>query len=169
MKILKTLGFLIAFYVFIVVGFESLLGYFQPANEQTLSLTVTEDNGNLHQRVLSRIEHKGKLYVAVNHWPRAWYQTLQEEPGVTVAFNDVSYPATAVVVSDSVEFSSVESSHPLGLGFRILTGFPPRHFVRLDGLAVPVPDAPAPTVEGITESLDQLDVPEAAEYQGTSD
>ncbi|MFT7221587.1 MAG: putative pyridoxamine 5'-phosphate oxidase family protein, partial [Candidatus Azotimanducaceae bacterium] len=99
MKILKILGSLIAVYVFVVVGFESLLGYFQPANEQTLALIVTEDDGNPHQRVLSRIEHEGKLYVAVNHWPRAWYRALQEEPGVTVAFNDASYSATAVVVS----------------------------------------------------------------------
>lgn len=160
MKILKILGFLIAFYVFVVVSFESLLGYFQPANEQTLALTVTEDDGNPHQRVLSRIEHEGKLYVAVNHWPRSWYQTLQEEPGVTVAFNNVSYTATAVAVSDSAELSSIETSHPLGIGFRILTGFPPRHFVRLDGLAVPVPDAAA---GGVTEPMGQLDDLKAAE------
>ena len=45
---------------------------------------------------------------------------------------------TAVPVSGE-ERNRVEADYPAGLVFRILTGFPPRHFLRLD------PQAPADT------------------------
>lgn len=133
MKVLKIIGALIAVYVVIIIAFESMLGYVQPANEQTLALTVMDD-GQPHQRVLSRIEHEDQLYVAVNHWPRAWFHALQEDPAVVVAYGDIDIKATATVVTDEVELASVSAARPLGIGFRILTGFPPRHFVRLDPL-----------------------------------
>ena len=132
MKALKVIGALVAVYLVVIIAFESMLGYTQPANEHTLMLTVSDDDGQPHQRVLARIEHEDQLYVAVNHWPRAWFHALQKNPSVTVEYADISMAATAIVITDQTELASVDAARPLGIGFRILTGFPPRHFVRLD-------------------------------------
>lgn len=131
MKVLKFLGGLCLVYVLLVVVFESLLGYFQPANEQTLSLATTNASGATSNRVLSVIDLDGKLYVAVNHWPRNWYNNLRERPAVQVTRAGATADYIAQVVTGS-EREAVDQARPLGLGFRLLTGFPPRHFVRLD-------------------------------------
>ena len=129
---IKYLSITLAVYVGLVVLFESLIGYFQPQNAATLSLTVYESETQPHERVLSRIEHKDNLYVAVNHWPRAWFYTLKENPAVRVAFGERDFAATARVVEDPAEIASIEADRPLTWWFKLLTGFPPRYFVRLE-------------------------------------
>ncbi|MYB36902.1 MAG: hypothetical protein F4Y26_05835 [Gammaproteobacteria bacterium] len=73
MRVVKILGIVALVYVLLVTVFESLLGYFQPQGPGTLVITTTDADGNPHDRVLSELESDGKAYVAVNHWPRAWY------------------------------------------------------------------------------------------------
>ena len=80
MKALKILGILLLVYVLIVVLFESLLGYFQPQAPGTLVITTTDDAGATHDRVVSGLDSDGKFYVAVNHWPRAWYGHVKANP-----------------------------------------------------------------------------------------
>ena len=128
----KFVGITLAVYIGLVVLFESLIGYFQPQNAATLSLTVYEQNAQPHVRVLSRIEHNDQIYVAVNHWPRSWFHTLQENPSVHVAYGDREFAATARVVEDSAEVSMIEADRPLPWWFKMLTGYPPRYFVRMD-------------------------------------
>ncbi|MEM8501211.1 MAG: hypothetical protein AAF542_24565 [Pseudomonadota bacterium] len=128
----KYLGITLVVYVGVVILFESLIGYFQPQNQATLALTVFESNNQPHVRVLSRIEHQDSLYVAVNHWPRAWFHALQENPSVRVAFADQDFAATARVVNDPSEITSIETDRPLTWWFKLLTGYPPRYFVRLE-------------------------------------
>jgi hypothetical protein len=81
-------------------------------------------------RVLVRIEHEGELFVAVNHWPRQWYGRLLDNDQVRVRFEDVDAGYTASKVPEA-EQAALDTARPLGLGFRVLTGFPPRYFVRL--------------------------------------
>lgn len=130
MKALKIIAILLGIYVSIVVLFESLLGYYQPAGQQTLTIT-TSDAGGSHQRVLARIESNGTLYVAANHWPRQWYHRALENPGVSITFEGQTNNYTAVPVEDE-EHDRVNGEHALVLPFRILTGFPPRYLLRLD-------------------------------------
>ena len=132
MKIVKWIGITLAVYVGIVVLFESLIGYFQPTSEATLSLTVYEQSGEPHVRVLSRIEHSDNLYVAVNHWPRSWFSSLQKNPNIRVAFGERDFAGTAVVVDDPAEYARIDADRSLPFWFRLLTGFPPRYFVRLE-------------------------------------
>ena len=126
----KILIGLLALYVLIVVGFESMLGYTQPENQGTLVIT-TFDEGEPHDRVVSRILIDDELYVAVNHWPRLWYWQLLDEPVVRIRYGDVDGMFRAVPVEGQRAFERVEQARPLSLQFRILTGFPPRHFVQL--------------------------------------
>ena len=126
----KILIGLLALYVLIVVGFESMLGYTQPENQGTLVIT-TFDEGEPHDRVVSRIHIDDELYVAVNHRPRLWYWQLLDEPVVRIRYGDVDGMFRAVPVEGQRAFERVEQARPLSLQFRILTGFPPRHFVQL--------------------------------------
>ncbi|HIE83714.1 MAG TPA: DUF385 domain-containing protein [Dehalococcoidia bacterium] len=131
MKAVKIIGILVLVYVGVVVIFESLLGYYQPANEQTLVITTANADGISSDRVLARIESEGNLYVAVNHWPRAWYYKALDNPQVQITIDEEKKDYLAVPV-EGAEIEQVDNARPLGIGFRILTGFPPRHFVRLD-------------------------------------
>ena len=117
-------------YVLVVVGFESMLGYTQPENQGTLVIT-TFDDGEPHDRVVSRIHIDDELYVAVNHWPRLWYWQLLDEPVVRIRYGDTDDLFRAIPVEEDQAIQRVDDARPLSLQFRILTGFPPRHFLQL--------------------------------------
>ncbi len=131
MKALKIVAIVVLGYVGIVVAFESLLGYFQPTAGSTLVITTLEGDGTPHDRVVSRLESDGQLYVAANHWPRAWYNRALENPEVQVTLGGEKGEYRAVPIT-GVEHDRVDGENSLGVVFRILTGFPPRYFVRLD-------------------------------------
>ena len=131
MPALKRIALLVLIYIGIIATFESLLGYFQPAGQSTLVITTADEDGTRHDRVLARLQSNGQLFVAVNHWPRAWYGRALENPSVQVAVNGVTGAYMAVPASDE-EHDRVNREHSLGVVFRILTGFPPRYFLRLD-------------------------------------
>ncbi len=138
MKVIKIIAILLLVYVGIVVVFESLLGYFQPAGQSTLVISTTDEDGTANDRVLARLESNGQLYVAANHWPRAWYSQALDNPNVRVSLEGEMAAYLAVPVTDE-EHNRVDSEHGLGLVIRILTGFPPRYFVRLDPLQASQP------------------------------
>lgn len=131
MKAFKWIVVVFVIYVGIVAAFESLIGVFQPANEGTLVLTTYEPDGTAYDRVLSRVEADGKLYVSVNHWPRAWYSRALANPEVRVTLGEETANYTAVPV-DGAEYDRLAEAKPHSVVFRLLTGFPPRYFVRLD-------------------------------------
>lgn len=136
MKVLRIVAIVFVVYAGIVAAFESMIGYFQPASGSTLVITTFEADGTAHERVVSRLESGGQLYVAANHWPRAWYERALENPQVQVALGadadaDESGAYRAVPVQGA-ERERVDADNPLGVVFRILTGFPPRHFLRLE-------------------------------------
>ena len=130
MKILKIIAVLVVVYIGIVVLFESLLGYSQPAGGSTLVITTSDAEG-AHDRVLSRLDSDDKLYVAVNHWPRSWYRQTQENPEVQITIDEEPGDYLAVPVSDE-EHDRLQDEHPRGAVGTLLMGFAPRYFVRLD-------------------------------------
>ncbi len=131
MKTLKIVAIVVLVYVGIVVAFESLIGVFQPADASTLVITTFDGDGTAHDRVVSRLESGGQLYVATNHWPRAWYKRVLVNPEVQVTLDaePVDYRAIPIAGADH---DRVDAEHSLPFVFRILTGFPPRYIVRLD-------------------------------------
>jgi len=139
MKFVKPIAILLVAYLGIIVLFESLLGYFQPANQSTLVITTLDRDGTASDRVVARLQSNGQLYVAANHWPRAWYKQVLKNPNVQVALDAQKAPYLAVPV-EGEEKQRVNADNSLGVVFRILTGFPPRHFVRLDPIPGRTPD-----------------------------
>jgi len=131
MKAFKIVAAGVLVYLGIVVAFESLIGYFQPRAGSTLVITTFDADGTAHDRVVSRLESGGQLYVAANHWPRAWYHRALENPDVIVTQDGEKGDYRAVPVT-GVEHDRVDRENGLGVVFRILTGFPPRYFLRLD-------------------------------------
>ncbi len=130
-KAVKLIAILFLGYVGMVVAFESLLGIFQPTSQSTLVITTTDEDGATNDRVLARLESNGQLFVAANHWPRAWYKQALENPSVQVAMDGEKGAYLAIPVTDE-EHDRVDSENRHGIAFRILTGFPPRYFIRLD-------------------------------------
>lgn len=131
MKALRILAIAAVVYAGIVAAFESLIGVLQPESGAVLVITTFDDAGTPHDRVVSKLDVDSKLYVATNHWPRAWYRRALAKPDVeaTIAGQKAAYTAVPVT---GPEHDQVNGSHPLPLFFRILTGFPPRYFLRLD-------------------------------------
>ena len=131
MKAVKVIGILFLVYVGIVVAFESLIGYFQPKDANTMVITTQDASGNSKERVVARLDSDGKLYVAANHWPRRWYNEVLAHPQVQIASQGKTLPYIAVPVTGD-EFNRVNAQHNLGIVVLVLTGFPPRRLVRLD-------------------------------------
>ena len=73
-RIIATLGFCIL--ASAITGCMTAFAAFQPENigGSTIVITTVDAEGNSHERVLSPIEDDGTLFVAANHWPRAWYR-----------------------------------------------------------------------------------------------
>jgi hypothetical protein len=133
MKIAKWIAIVLLVYVAIVATFESLIGFFQPADQTTLVISVVDENGESGDRVLARLESDDQLYVAVNHWPRAWYKKALADPDVYVTLDGEKGAYLAIpVVAGGGEHERVDGDNRLPGFFRILTGFPPRYFLRLE-------------------------------------
>ncbi len=131
MKAVKRIVISLVVYIGIVFTFESLIGFFQPADESSLVITTTAEDGTSNDRVLSRLESNGLLYVAANHWPRAWYKQALKNANVQATVDGVKKNYLAVPVTGE-EHDRVDADNSLGVPFRLLTGFPPRYFFRLD-------------------------------------
>ena len=73
------------------------------------------------------------VYVAANHWPRAWYHRLLANPDVRVTIEGATGNYRAVeVASGGEEHVRVANDNPVPGWFRFVTGFPPRYFIRLE-------------------------------------
>jgi hypothetical protein len=130
-KGIKLVLILLAVYVGIVVLFEFSLGFFQPESGNTIVIETFDAEGNGYTRVVSLLTSASNEYVAVNHWPRAWYRRLEEKPRIGVTRDGGQTIFGARMVSGA-EHDRVQADNPTPFAFRFLTGFPPRYFVRLD-------------------------------------
>lgn len=111
----------------------AIVATFQPENVggETIVLATTDADGQSHERVLSPIDYDGRLFVAANHWPRAWYHRALENPEVSVTRNGETADYRAVAVSqEQRERLLDESGFPM-IAY-VFTGFAPRQFLRLD-------------------------------------
>lgn len=114
-------------------GCITALVVFQPENigVETIVITTTGTDGKSYERVLSPLDHDGRLYVSANHWPRAWYHRALENPDVSVTRRGEITDYRAIPVSEEERRRLLdESGFPL-VGY-VFTGFAPRQFLRLD-------------------------------------
>jgi hypothetical protein len=131
MKAMKIIAIVLLVYLGIVVAFETSIGILQPSSGATLVITTFDAGGAPHERVVSRLESDGHLYVAANHWPRAWYKRALANPDVQATVDGQKRDYRAVPVTGA-EHDRADGAHSLPFVFRIVTGFPPRYLLRLD-------------------------------------
>ncbi|MEE2665174.1 MAG: nitroreductase/quinone reductase family protein, partial [Myxococcota bacterium] len=114
-------------------GCMTAFAAFQPENlgGPTIVLSTTSADGTPRERVLSPIDDDGQLFVAANHWPRAWYHRALENLNVRVTRDGETSDYHAVPVSEQERERLLdESGFPLAA--YVFTGFAPRQFLRLD-------------------------------------
>ena len=131
MKILKIVVIVALIYAGIVTAFESMIGIMQPTPGGTLVITTVDSSGAAHDRVVSRLDSGGKLYVSANHWPRAWYRQALANPDVEATIDGAKRAYRAVPI-EGEEADRIDAEHPHPAWFRFMTGYPPRKIVRLD-------------------------------------
>jgi len=130
MKFAKWVAIALFGYVGLVVAFECFLALVQPPGPNTMVIVTTDSGGAENARVVSKLESGGDLYVAANHWPRAWYEEALSNSAVKVRTDGEDRAYTAVPVTGA-DRDRLNQENPLGF-IRFLTGFPPRAFLRLD-------------------------------------
>ncbi len=138
MDAVKWLGIVVGAYAGLVVAFECFvvtMGHRQAARgiqpgEDWLVITTTDADGS-NDTVVAGVESGGHLYVAANHWPRSWYNRVVKNPDVDVirAGERMSYRAVPVTGDERVR---IALDYKLPWAIRLLTGFPPRSFLRLN-------------------------------------
>ena len=120
-------------YVGNVIYFEARLGYLQPQGSTSLVLATFNDDNERHERVLRLEQIDGNNYIAVNHWPRAWYGNALDNPNVEVKMpGQEAFLAYVAVPLQGEELERISEIYSFGFEFRFRTGFPPRRFLRLD-------------------------------------
>jgi len=141
MKFVKYAAVAVVSYVALVVAFEAFLGLAQPRFEKenpgdwdaTIVITTTDADGATQGRVVTPMVSDGRLFVSANHWPRSWYNRVLANPQVQVTNKGEAKDFLAVpIAAGGEEHDRLQREHPHSVFFRLLTGFPPRRFVRLD-------------------------------------
>ncbi|MCH8891118.1 MAG: nitroreductase family deazaflavin-dependent oxidoreductase [Myxococcales bacterium] len=114
----------------IVIGLLAGSGLLQPTEIglPVLVLTTTTGDGTSKDRVLARMESHGQLFVSANHWPRAWYHRALANPKVQVTMDGEKADYLAVPATEE----EIDRIDDFPIVMRVLAGFPPRGFLRLD-------------------------------------
>jgi hypothetical protein len=135
-RVAKAVGFGLLGYLALVVVFETVLGVLQPETGDTIVITTTDANGVTSDRVLGRDFAGGQHYASVNHWPRAWYHNALANPRVQVTIDGKTADYVAVPV-DEEEHERVAAEIGNGFLFKLMVGFAPQRFLRLDPVEAP--------------------------------
>ena len=130
-RIIATLGLCIL--AATVTGCMTAFAAFQPENigGSTIVISTTDAEGNSHERVVTPIDEDGTLFVAANHWPRAWYRRALANPDVSVTRDGETQKYRAVPVSEPERERLLDESGFPAVVY-LFTGFAPRQFLRLD-------------------------------------
>ena len=114
-------------------GCMTAFSAFQPENlgGETIVITTTDADGEPHDRVVTPLDVDGRLFVAANHWPRAWYRRALEHPDVRVTRGGETTAYRAVPVGEEERERLLEEPGFPWLAY-VFTGFAPREFLRLD-------------------------------------
>lgn len=119
--------------VVLPTGCMTAVAAFQPENVggETIVITTSDGKGRAYERVLTPIDDDGQLYIAANHWPRAWYYRALQNPEVRVRRGGDTTDYRVVPATEAERERLLD--HP---GFPkiayLLTGFAPRVFLRLE-------------------------------------
>ncbi|MDH3644839.1 MAG: nitroreductase/quinone reductase family protein [Gammaproteobacteria bacterium] len=121
----------VGIYFGLVILAEGLIGYFQPDMDGAIRLATADSEGQLSERTLAGFHHNDRLYVASNHWFRGWYNRALKNPTVKATVEGTAGSYTAVPVQGA-ELDELAEAYRMGFVLRMVCGFAPSRFLRLD-------------------------------------
>ncbi len=130
MAFLEVLASIIIGYFLLLLLLEAVIWKAQPSMDSGVTLFINQ-GGTVFARKLYGFDYHNKLYVSSNHWFRQWYYAILEEPQIAVEHAGAIKPVTAVPI-DGEELSEVAREYKMGVVLRLMCGFAPRRFLRLD-------------------------------------
>ena len=130
MLVLEIALIICAGYLILILLLEAVIWKVQPDMDGGVTLHVNTGEA-IVKRKLYGLEYNNKLYVSSNHWFRKWYHAILQNPDIKVErANTVgSYTATPI---DGDEHTEVARQYNMGFVLRLLCGFAPQRFLRLD-------------------------------------
>ena len=117
-------------YVVLLLVLEGVIWKVQPEMEGGVTLHVNTGDTTIKRRLYG-LEYDNKLYVSSNHWFRKWYYAILENPHIEVerAGKVGAYTAQPI---EGDEHNRVVDEYNMGFTLRLLCGFAPQRFLRLD-------------------------------------
>lgn len=121
---------LVGGYVCLLLLLELVIWKAQPDMENGVTLFVGSGN-SVTARKLYGFELDDNLYVSSNHWFRKWYYAVLDNPNITVKHAGKVKPCKAIPLEGD-ERGRVAKAYQMNFVLRLMCGFAPRHFLRLD-------------------------------------
>ena len=114
-------------------GCMTAFAAFQPENigGRTIVITTFDSDDEAHERVVTPIDDDGRLVVAANHWPRAWYRRALANPDVRVRDGEETRDYRAVPASEEERERLLDESGFPAIAY-LFTGFARREFLLLE-------------------------------------
>ena len=131
MNAIWIVGTLFLGYVCFVAVAEGAIRLFQPEMEGGITLVVSDGQGGRITRNLAVLDHNDALYISSNHWLRSWYYAVLKNPDVDGIRNGQRAAYTAVPI-EGQEWMTVSKNYKMGFVLRLICGFAPSRFLRLD-------------------------------------
>ena len=117
-------------YLLLVLVGEAIVWRLQPSMDGGIVLRITTSDGAAIERTVYGHRFEGKLYVSSNHWFRRWYHAALARAEIEISQDGTFRPFTVTAVTGQ-ERARVSASYKMG-ALRIVTGFAPSRFLRLD-------------------------------------
>ena len=130
MTILEVLALVVVAYLVLLLLLEAVVWKTQPDMESGVTLIVSRGDGVFTRRLYG-FDYQDRLYVSSNHWFRQWYHAVLRNPDIDVEHAGEVKPYTAVPI-DGEERAEIAREYKMGLVLRLMCGFAPRRFLRLD-------------------------------------
>jgi len=130
MLILEIVLYIALGYVLLLLLLEGVIWKTQPDMEGGVTLHINVGN-EIVQRKLFGLELDNKLYVSSNHWFRGWYHAVLQDPDIHVERDGKTQSYLAIPVEPH-ERTEIAKHYDMGFGLRLLCGFAPQRFLRLE-------------------------------------
>lgn len=130
MWLFEIILFAVVGYLVLLLILEGVIWKVQPDMTGGVTLHI-ETDGAAIKRTLYGFELDNRLYVSSNHWFRKWYHEIIKNPNIELEQEGSLEPYVAIPLTGD-EHRTVAALYKMGFWLRLLCGFAPRRFLRLD-------------------------------------
>lgn len=132
MQIAEVGIWLVIVYIALLLLLELAIWKLQPSMDSGVTLLIGSEDTVTSRKVYG-FEHEGGLYVSSNHWFRSWYHAVLKNPIIDVECSGKIKPYKAILLEGD-DRERIANAYQMSLIFRLLCGFAPRRFLKLEPL-----------------------------------